>query len=392
MNVLIEKSTARGSIAAPPSKSEGHRALICAALSGGESTAEPISVCDDVLATAYCLRSLGAEITLRGSCAEITGKVKHTEKALFCGESGSTLRFFLPVLLIFGGGTLCGTKRLISRPTAEFEKFCRGNGFDFEKNEDGISVRGTLIPGEYEISCGETSQHVSGLMMALGSLRGESVLHITGDAVSTPYISLTAAVMKKFGAHVEISGDGAITVGGGYTPSRVSIGGDSSSAAALAALGDVSVIGADSVCDGIYPELFSKIKHGACEIDVSQTPDLFPVLAALGAKNHGVTLCGTARLSGKESDRVSAMADELSKFGVETIVGRDTFTVLPSGLRPPAEVISSHGDHRIAMACAVLCADVSGILSGAECVGKSYPTYWDDISSLGIRLRKENQP
>ena len=120
MNVLIEKSTARGSIAAPPSKSECHRALICAALSGGESTAEPISVCDDVLATAYCLRSLGAEITLRGSCAEITGKVKHTEKALFCGESGSTLRFLLPVLLIFGGGTLCGTKRLISRPTAEF--------------------------------------------------------------------------------------------------------------------------------------------------------------------------------------------------------------------------------------------------------------------------------
>lgn len=392
MNVIIEKSSARGDAVAPPSKSESHRALICAALSCGQNTIERISNCEDVLATVDCLRALGTEITLSGSDALISGGIKRTDKALFCRESGSTMRFLLPVLLTVGGGTLYGSGRLLERPTAEFEKFCRENGMSFSKDENGISVIGTLTAGEYELSCGETSQHVSGLMMALGSLREKSVLRVSDGTVSAPYISLTSSVMRKFGAFAEISRDGkTITVGGGYTPSRVTVGGDPSSAAALAAFGNVSVRDVQPLGDGIYPDHFRKIKNGACEIDISQTPDLFPVLASLGALYHGVTLRGTARLSGKESDRVSAMAEELAKFGVKTFACDDTFTVTSSHIKAPTEKISSHGDHRVAMACAVLCAAVGGTISDAGCVGKSYPSYWDDISSLGIVLRKENE-
>ncbi len=395
MKVLINPGAARGIIDAPPSKSDAHRALIAAALSEG-ATVRGVIPSGDMRATLSCLEGLGATIE-RGGFSVTAGGLdpkKIKDCTIDCGESGSTLRFLLPLCLISGSRvTLRGTEKLLSRPLDVYEKFCRERGFTFEKNKDSVTVAGRLAPTECTISMSKSSQFATGLLFALSTLDGDSRIGIEGEAESTPYVDMTLAVMREFGIKAEKT-DGVYTVSGGkYLSRSYAVEGDLSNAAFLDALnfvgGNVTIRGIKEYslqADRVYPELFEKIRHGK-ECDLRNCPDLAPILFALAAYSGGGTFTGTSRLRYKESDRAAAMKEELEKFGVTLDISENSVAV--SGkLRAPSSHLFSHGDHRVAMALAVLCTVTGGTVDGAEAVGKSYPYFFDDLQSLGIEVEK----
>lgn len=394
MKIEIIPGAARGAVTAPPSKSEAHRALICGALTNG-STLHGVSDSDDVTATLRCLETLGTSVEKDGGTVYIGGldpkEIK--ECTLNCGESGSTLRFLLPLCLISGERvTLTGTEKLLSRPLDEYEELCKRRAFLFEKGENSVTVAGALTPGEYDVSMSKSSQFMTGLLISLGSLDGRSVLRVLGRAESASYVDITLDVMRKFGVGASASDEGYITSGGGYERAEYTVGGDWSNAAFTDALnvlgGDVKVAGLDATSrqgDRVYPATFEKIIRGET-VNLSDCPDLAPLLFALAAYRGGGRFTGTGRLKYKESDRAEAMKEELSAFGVTLGVGEDSVTV--SGeLKRPDRALSSHNDHRIAMALSVLLTVTGGELDGAEAVRKSYPEFYEILRSLGIEVK-----
>ena len=395
MRIEIKPGTARGIVAAPPSKSEAHRALICGALTR-ESAVRGVAPSDDVTATLRCLETLGAAVRKNGDVVTIGGLDPRSIKdcVIDCGESGSTLRFLIPLCLISGERvTLRGTEKLLSRPLSEYETLCRERGFTFEKGKTSVTVSGRLTPGVYDVSMARSSQFVTGLLIALATLEGESEIRVAGRAESLSYVTLTLGVMRHFGVQTTC-GDGVYNVKGGMlAPTDYTIGGDFSNAAFTDAMnfvgGDVTVTGLDKDSaqgDRVYPVMFEKIKKGetCC---LSDCPDLAPLLFALAAYRGGGSFTGTERLKYKESDRAEAMKEELSAFGVTLTQTGDSVTISGS-LRAPGRILTSHNDHRIAMALSVLLSVTGGALDGAEAVKKSYPDFFEDISSLGIEVKK----
>lgn len=395
MNVRIEKSTAAGNIAAFPSKSAAHRALICAALCKGKSIIRNFPVCDDTLATLDCIKALGAEVTRSDDTVTVTGGEISSEGVFNCRESGSTLRFTLAVSLLFGGGKFICDGRLARRTLGDYEKNFAKKNISLTKSGNEITVCGRLNGGEYILSGRESSQFASGLLFALPTCRGDSRIIFENAPVSRPYIDMTLDMLGKFGVCAEWQGERVITVTGGqrYAPCDIVTEGDYSSAACLYALnyfgGDVKITGLDENSrqgDKAFYSCFEKLNTGFCEIDISSFPDLAPILMALGAAKHGVKLTGTARLREKESDRGRDMAAELEKFGAGCDVGDDEITVSGGGISSPKDVINPHRDHRIAMACAVLMTICGGEIAGAECVGKSFPGFFRRLADVGIEI------
>ena len=396
MNIQISKTQYSGIVTAPPSKSYAHRALICAGLSSGTSRIRGVGNCADINATLDCLTALGCEVRRDGDDVTVTGcDVFKREKAtLPCRESGSTLRFFLPLCLLSENeAVLTGSERLLSRPLDVYEQICVGQGLRFVLEDDYVSVGGPLKGGYFRVRGDISSQFISGLMLTLPLLDGISVIELQPPVVSVPYIVMTAETMKKFGVEVEFTEDDKIIIHGGqkYCPCTYSVEGDWSGAApflALSALGhDVDVEGLDRdslQADAVIRKLLGKLRRGHPTIDITNCPDLAPVLLAASSALCGVTLTGTARLRDKESDRADAMAAELAKLGARTVVSEDTIEVTPPrGLTSPSSPLDSHNDHRIAMACAVLLTLTGGEISGAEAVTKSYPDFFADLSALG---------
>ncbi len=399
MKVYIGKKTASGTFIAPPSKSFCHRALICAALARGESVLHGIYPSADALATADCLSALGADIRFDGDTAYVRGfdplsAVPKT--SLRCDESGSTLRFLTAVALLSKSKiTLCGTEKLFSRPLSEYEKICSAQGLTFEKGIDFVSVCGRLKSGVYNVSAEASSQFASGLMMALPLLPDDSTIILSGKVASRSYLLITAEVMRAFGAEIKIEDD-EIKIKGGtkYTPREYTVEGDCSGAAFFEAMnrlgGDIKITGLNPESvqgDRIFSQYFDEICSRHPTLDITDCPDLAPVLMALGAAKHGVTLTGTARLRLKESDRGSAMAEELRKVGIKTELSDDTLTVFKGDIKPPATPIVSHKDHRIVMAMAVLLMLTGGEIDGAEDVKKSFPDFFERLSALGAEVK-----
>ncbi|MBQ7670085.1 MAG: 3-phosphoshikimate 1-carboxyvinyltransferase [Clostridia bacterium] len=394
MKVEIKPCRAEGVAPAPPSKSVAHRALICAALTSG-SVVRNVDMSNDISATLSCLEALGAKVEIRGKDVYLgtLDPRKTPSCVLDCGESGSTLRFILPLCLISGSEiTLRGTEKLLSRPLEEYEELCRERGFVFEKFSDGVKVSGKLTPGDYSVSMEKSSQFTTGLLTALSSLDGESRIHVTGKAESASYVDITLSVMSAFGKNVEKTDDGyLIKRESHFIPEDYTVEGDCSNAAFLEALnfvgGNVTVTGLSPETeqgDRVYPDLFEKIRRGKTA-DVSDCPDLAPILFALAAYQGGGKFTGTKRLVYKESDRSSAMKEELSAFGVTLDVSENSVTV--NGiLHRPDRVLMSHNDHRIAMSLAVLCTVTGGEIDQAEAVNKSYPGFFGDIAKLGIEV------
>ena len=386
----------KSSIKAPPSKSMTHRMLICAGLAEGTSRIRGAAMSQDILATLDCLRALGAACRVEPSTDQsvditVTGTdIFHIPEGavLLCRESGSTLRFLLPSALLGGRSVwMTGSGRLMERPLSVYENLCREGGLLFDKKADSLLVRGPLKAGSFVIPGNISSQFVSGLLIALPLLEEDSIMKILPPVESGPYIEMTIAAMKRSGVTVEKTDALTFRIPGKqkYRPCVQAVEGDWSNAASLLAMGirvdglDVQSLQGDRCC----LSYLSQLKKGYARLDLSDCPDLGPVLFAFAALHHGGCFTGVRRLRDKESDRIAAMAEELSAFGVRTRQEENTF-VVTGGVSKPGAVVDGHNDHRIVMAMSVLCAAVGGRIIGAEAVAKSWPDYFDRLKDAGI--------
>ena len=397
----IEKSEADGIVNAPGSKSAAHRLLICAAMCQGVSRIDNLSLCEDVLATIDCLRALGVNIELDGKTATVRGvdfTKAEPKEPLNCRESGSTLRFLIPVAMLSGKEvSFIGTRKLLSRPMGVYEKLARKYGLTFKKEDDRITVCGPLVAGEYFIDGGVSSQFITGMLLALSCLGGDSKIIVNRQVESRPYVDLTMSIMREMGVRVHLDTDWSFLIFGGQE-SRAGdrrVEGDWSAGAFLEALnglsssGLVTVNGLDENSvqgDKICREHLAALEQGYTEIDLSDCPDLGPILFTMAAIKGGARFVGTKRLRDKESDRIAAMQTELGKFGAELVVEENAVTVLCRELHAPSERLCGHNDHRIVMSLAVICTLYGGEIEGCEAVSKSYPDFFEDIKVLGIKV------
>lgn len=393
MTVTITPGMPRGTVSAPPSKSCGHRMLLCAALARGTSHIRGISRSQDMAATLDCIRAMGGRAQLESGTALITGTGGHASAdAVYpCRESGSTLRFCIPPALVPGGqAVFTGTPRLLERGIGIYEEVLPPAGIRIEKNMGGIALQGSLQPGSYTLRGDVSSQFVSGLLLALPLLGGDSTLRVLPPVESRPYIDITLDVLSSFGVSVLEREENLFFIPGGqhYAARDAAVEGDWSNAAFLFALGSgVQVTGLreDSLQgDRVCRRMLRQLESPGAQLDLSPCPDLGPILFAAAARGHGAVFTGTRRLRIKESDRVAAMARELAKFGVGVEAEENRVAIHPGGITAPRETLDGHNDHRIVMALSVLAASVGGTISGAEAVSKSYPDFFEVLQSLGI--------
>ena len=402
MNINIFPSKLKGEITAPPSKSYAHRLLICAALANGKSRIGGISESDDMKATISCMEALGAKTFRKGQeifAEGISEKCKGVP-VLDCNESGSTLRFFIPVSLVFAKeAVFTGTLRLIERGVGIYEEMLGSSGISFEKSEREIRVKGSLLPGTYTMRGDVSSQFASGMLFCLPLLEGDSVLKITGPVESRPYIDITIDALKSFGIEIKEEPENTFNIKGGqvYRPGDISAEGDWSNAAflyAFNALGsDIKIKGLNENSiqgDKACVKMLCALEEKAPQIDLSLSPDLGPVLFAAAAAKNGGHFTGIRRLRIKESDRAKAMADELLKFGIKCETGENDMVIEKGELKKPKEVLNAHNDHRIAMSLAVLSSITGAQIEGAQAVKKSWPDFFEEMEKLGLKTEKRD--
>lgn len=418
MKIQINPGTARGRVTAPPSKSMAHRMMICAGLAAGTSVLQGISDSQDMQATLDCLAALGAQWQKDGETVTITGigsartavhddagaaGTQTGEPVLRCRESGSTLRFFIPICLQTGRRTqMVGAPRLMERPLQVYAQLCRERGLLFAQEGQALTVQGPLPAGSYRLRGDISSQFISGLLFALPLCEGDSTVTILPPIESRPYIDMTLAALKTFGVRAAWQDAQTLYIPGGqqYHACDAQVEGDFSNAAFFGILdairpeNQVQIDGlppaADSLqADRVYPALLARLDTPAPCIDLTDCPDLGPILLAAAAAKHGGRFVGTKRLKIKESDRGAAMAAELCKCGVSVTVGEDEILVEPSasGLQAPTVPLSGHNDHRIVMSAAVLLTLTGGVIEGAEAVSKSFPDFFDKLQALGIEVK-----
>lgn len=399
MKVKILPSKTSGEVSAPPSKSFAHRYLIGSVLSRGKCVIKNIADSDDISATLSCIEQLGGSVTKDGNTVTvIPTKEKQIENAVFdCKESGSTLRFFIPVVLATGAKncTFSGSERLLARGIKEYEKLFENSDVKINSDEKSIEISGKLTAGNYEISGEVSSQYTTGMLFALSVLDGKSTLKITGNAESRAYVDMTIKVLKDFGADIaepeknffEINGKGRLS------PGEFTVEGDWSNAAFLIALsrllGTISVSGLNE--NSVQGDRFSSVAFDAlddenAEIDLKDCPDLAPILFAYAAYKNGGRFTNTRRLRVKESDRANVMAEELKKFGANVKVYENSVEIEKTQLKPPIVPLCGHNDHRIVMALSVLAAVFGAEIDGAEAVNKSYPDFFRVIKKAGVNV------
>lgn len=417
-SITIEPSMLKGTVTVPPSKSMAHRIIIASALSEGECEINNIAMSEDIEATLSGLNALGYKhkYEKKSMCVKISPKKrKFTSRSIEvdCGESGSTLRFLMPIALMTGRDIrFTGRGRLMQRPMKPYINMFEKCGISFEKGEDYIKTKGVLKSGEFEITGGVSSQFISGLLFALPLLDGDSIINITDVPESTGYIDMTIDVLKKFG--IEITNHKYIRyeIKGGqkYKPVNLTVEGDYSQAAFFLTAG---ALGCDVECLGLSEEslqgdkeilniieraggIIDKTKNGvkarhtanmhAIEVDARNIPDLVPTVAVLLAFCKGESrVINAGRLRMKESDRLSSVCDELSRLGVDISEGPD-YLVINGGQTLRCETVSARNDHRIAMALAIAACRCEGeeitIIGAEKAVKKSYPDFFEVYNKL----------
>lgn len=387
MNYLIQPSDLRGTVTPPPSKSQAHRAILAQALSPVPGRIDNLAPSQDIDATLRCADAL---------------KVRDGSLPLLdCGESGSTLRFLIPAALaLCHGARFTGHGRLMERPQKPYFDLFDEKGISYHLQDGVLTVRGPLPSGIYHLPGNVSSQFVTGLLYALPLVEGDSEIRITSELESRDYVAMTLDMLAQFKIRVENHNFSHFFVPGGqrYCSRDLHIEADWSQAAfwyAAKALGhSLEIDGmnpASAQGDRIIAAHSQRLSNpGECSIDVSGCPDLVPPLAAIAGLRQGTThLTNAARLRLKESDRLAAVRDELSKLGVPVEESPDSLTI--HGVRRlRGAKLDSHNDHRIAMMAAILAASADGpvLLCGAESVAKSYPSFWDDYKALGGKFEE----
>ena len=397
MILTVNPSKAVGEVVAPPSKSMAHRALICGAQSH-KTVIKNIAFSKDIEATLSCLERLGANVSVEESVVTIGG-LKLSEindnSVIDCNESGSTLRFLLPICMACQKTvTLKGAPRLFERPLTVFENIAKAQNILFKKSENSVTVCGSFSSGEYTVPGNISSQFISGLLFLLPLLEGDSKITVTEGFESASYIDLTIACLKDFGIEVYRK-DNSFGIKGKsrYSDTCYTVEGDCSNAAFLEAFnylgGNVTVNGLNPKTlqgDRVYKEIFEGLKNGKKQFDLSDCPDLAPVAFAMAAVYGGAEFTGTKRLKIKESDRAEVMKQELAKFGIEAVVFENSVIVKNGRIKKPNTPLDSHNDHRIAMALTLLLTITGGCIVNAEAVSKSYPDFYRVIGRIGIDL------
>ncbi len=413
MTLFIQPSVLSGTAFPPPSKSQSHRFLIAAALAQGDSLIRNLGDSEDISATRRCLEELDASfektqeaLVVHGLGANPMSPLRRMAYPhLDCGESGSTLRFLIPVALaVRGGGIFTGHGRLMERPLAPYETLFREKGIFFEQKDGALTVRGLLEPGTFSLPGDVSSQFFSGLLFALPLLGGPSAILPTTHLESEEYISLTAQALEAFGvrtaATMSLPPQYHVDGPQSYQPRDVTVEGDWSQAGfwyAARFLGHpVEIGGVDDASlqgDRVIAELFVTLSgEKDVDVDVSGCPDLVPPLAVMAACRAGrvTRLVNAARLRAKESNRLTAVAQTLNSLGADVTEGPDYLTIRGrASLAGDARVDSFH-DHRIAMMTAIAATrcEKPVTLTGAESVNKSYPTFWEEFSRLGGVLKE----
>lgn len=413
MNVLIHPKPLSGTIQIPPSKSLSHRAVIAASLAKGKSVIRNIVLSDDVLATVDAMEKIGIKIVKQPKQLVIhgQGKVQIGDDNFFdCNESGSTLRFLIPVLALSRQKyVLTGKPSLFKRPLQVFETLFRERGFSFQQNESALLISGTLEPGVYEIPGNVSSQFISGFLFALPLLREDSRIVLTTPLESAEYTDLTIDTLSQFGVRVEKTEEGFYVPGNqSYKPADVEVESDYSQLAFFAVAGALSgpIVAKHFRPGSLQPDRrvvdfiramgghvedhdgdyrFSKAPLTGSTIDVSQCPDIAPVLSVLGGVAEGTThLVNAQRLKFKETNRIKTTADTLLAFGVDVETTDSTIDIVGSPVLNGG-VFDSFGDHRIAMSIAIgaIKAKAPVVIKHAEAVNKSYPNFFRDYQSLG---------
>ena len=417
MNIRIEKSVGGGRIRAVTSKSAAHRLLICAALSQGETELECGDVSRDIAATADCLNALGAKITRTENGYHIIpvdrSRLPETAECP-CGESGSTLRFLIPVAAaLCVGADFYPEGRLPQRPLSPLYEELTAHGVELSPpGSVPFRVRGTLPSGDYALAADVSSQFISGLLFALPLTGCDSRLRLTGKFESRSYVDMTVDALRKFGASIDFDNNEYSIHGGGLrSPGAVRAEGDWSNAAfwlCAGAVGEpVTVTGLDPASLQGDRAVIDLLKRFGASVSVSEDsvsvspaplrgiginaeniPDLVPVLAVTACAAQGDTIIYNAsRLRLKESDRIETVIALIRSLGGEADQTADGLIV--RGKRLTGGACDSFGDHRIAMSAAVASVQCSEpvTVTNAEAVEKSYPRFWEDFAKL---LRNQN--
>ena len=408
-----------GTVSAPPSKSMAHRAVLCSALAKGTSHIENLEFSKDISATLAAAGQLCARVESGPAdvLVEGLGHFRPVFGPVDCCESGSTLRFLIPLASLTGQSiTFVGRGRLMERPQSVYETLYREQNLHFEQANGQLTVAGSLRSGEYTLAGNVSSQFISGLLFALPLLAGDSTLHLTPPVESRSYIEMTRAAQAAFGVTSHWLDDTTLCIPGGqqYHPRDYIVEGDYSQAAFLAVLGavkggitltglaaetlqgDAAILDILRRCGAKFTRteaglVFEQAPLHGVDIDLADCPDLGPVLMVLGLLCEGTTVIRNAeRLRIKESDRIAAMEAELRACG--GVLSSEGGTITVQGCKPrlhaPEAPLSGHNDHRVVMSLTVLAlaADIPLAISEAEAVQKSWPHFFDALKPLGVEV------
>lgn len=397
----IFQSKAKGQVVAPPSKSMAHRYLICSALSKGTSVIKNLDLSEDIKATISCIKNFGVNTEIKDGLATICGgqDVVHWEQRIFnCNESGSTLRFFIPLAMLSDRLSIfTGSQTLMNRPLSVYEEICKSQNILMKFVNNQLQIQGKLKSGIFEIPGNISSQFVTGLLFALPLLDGDSKIILTDNIESKSYIDMTLQVQREFGVKINWINDRTLQIDGNqkYISTNCEVEGDYSNAAFFEALntvgGEVEITGLNENSlqgDKIYLDYFKSLQTETPTIDISDCPDLGPILFVVAACHNGATFVGTKRLRIKESNRGQVMCQELAKFGVESHQDENRIVIKKSKLHAPTEMIYGHNDHRVVMSLSVLLSVLGGEIEGTEAVSKSFPDFFEKMKQIEIKIQE----
>lgn len=414
MNITITPKKLCGSVVAPPSKSMAHREIICASLAEGMSRIANISYSDDIIATIGCMRALGAYIKDNPDNIEVDGNREKMTSYLVldCNESGSTLRFLLPVALVLNSGKnkFVGRGKLGKRPMEIYRDICGEQGIEYiddsaqnPYNFLDLTVQGQLKSGDFYIDGGISSQFISGLLFALPMLDGDSRIFIEGDLQSVGYLDLTMSALKSYGIDIQKEGNVLYIKGNQkYLNHDSYVEGDYSQAAFFQVanhLGSrIDIIGLNKESlqgDKVITEFLQRLKDASPEenlvFDGGNCPDIIPVFALACCLRIGHTeIVNVSRLRIKECDRLTATVEELKKLGANIEEREDTI-VIDGVYKLSGGEVDSHKDHRMAMTLAIAATvcDKQVKIKDAECVSKSYPDFFEVYAKAGGQVKEE---